>query len=210
MSGMKINEYIKQAHKTAVEKGFYDCTECQGKGKLNVGCSEEPDIMSCPDCGGSGESDRNIGELLMLIISELGEALEAHRKNRFADFDNFDKLIEQGSNKTSCFEMCIKDTFEDEISDVFIRLFDLCGYLGIEPILQEDGFSYFANVGELLFSITKEITNYTYTTSGNIWAGYVFTYLLSLCDGLHINIEKHIEAKMKYNLTRKYKHGKEY
>jgi len=48
----------------------------------------------------------------MLVVSELGEAIEAHR--------------------TGSFGIGQKDTFEDEIADAIIRLFDLCGGLGID------------------------------------------------------------------------------
>ncbi len=61
---------------------------------------------------GFWEQDRNVGEMLMLVVSELGEAIEAHRRSYFG--------MEQ------------KDTFEDEIADTVIRLFDLCGGLGID------------------------------------------------------------------------------
>jgi NTP pyrophosphatase (non-canonical NTP hydrolase) len=61
---------------------------------------------------GFWNQDRNVGEMLMLIVSELGEAVEAHRKGEF------------GLEK--------KDTFEDELADTAIRLFDLCGGLGID------------------------------------------------------------------------------
>lgn len=61
---------------------------------------------------GFWEKERNTGEMLMLVVSELGEAIEAHRRGRF------------GIGK--------KDTFEDEIADAVIRLFDLCGGLGID------------------------------------------------------------------------------
>jgi NTP pyrophosphatase (non-canonical NTP hydrolase) len=61
---------------------------------------------------GFWESERNVGEMLMLITSELGEAIEAHRTGKMG-------LME-------------KDTFEDELADVAIRLFDMCGGLGID------------------------------------------------------------------------------
>ena len=61
---------------------------------------------------GFWEKERNVGEMLMLVVSELGEAIEAHRTRNFG--------LEQ------------KDTFEDEIADAVIRLFDLCGGLGID------------------------------------------------------------------------------
>ncbi len=61
---------------------------------------------------GFWDKERNIGEMLMLVVSELGEAIEAHRKNVFG--------VEQ------------KDTFEDEIADALIRIFDMCGGLDID------------------------------------------------------------------------------
>ena len=56
---------------------------------------------------GFWDKERNTGEALMLVVTELAEAMEAHRKQ---DPDNF----------------------KEEIADVFIRLFDLCGGMGID------------------------------------------------------------------------------
>ena len=108
-------------------------------------------------------SKENIGQTLMLVVSELSEALEADRKDKFADlrtFENCMKADDIREEDTECyfiseFQRNIKDTFEDEIADTFIRLFDLCG-------------------------------------------------------GKGINIEKHMELKMRYNQSREYKHGKRY
>ena len=106
------------------------------------------------------EKPREIGTLLMLIVSELSEALEADRKNRHADFEAYEIKLNSEPNRVfvkqpSLFQEYIKDTFEDEIADAMIRLFDLCGYL-------------------------------------------------------NINIEKHIDLKLKYNQGRPNKHGKNY
>lgn len=132
---MKINELVKMAHDNAVDKGFYGCycSECK---KYQTCESEyrEP-AGSCDD---NEHSSKNIGELLMLIVSELGEALEAHRKNKHAILSGYEtgneikqteyiKMIQR-----KFFEEDIKDTFEDEIADTFIRLADLCGYLNID------------------------------------------------------------------------------
>jgi NTP pyrophosphatase (non-canonical NTP hydrolase) len=114
-------------------------------------------------------SKENIGQTLMLVVSELSEALEADRKDRREMLNAFEHSMECGrlsisdfeSENINCdwiknrFETTIKDTFEDEIADSFIRLFDLCG-------------------------------------------------------GLGINIEKHIDLKLRYNSTRPFKHGKRY
>lgn len=58
--------------------------------------------------------ERNVGELLMLVTSELAEALEGHRKG-MADAH----LPERSS-------------FEVEIADAVIRLFDMAGGMGLD------------------------------------------------------------------------------
>lgn len=96
------------------------------------------------------DEKREMGTLLMLIVSELSEALEADRKGRHIDISQFPP-----TDDPEVFKATIKDSFEDEIADTFIRLFDLVGYLGID-------------------------------------------------------IDAHIAAKMNFNRSRGYKHGKKY
>lgn len=83
------------------------------------------DIYEANKEKGFWDKERNVGEMLMLVTSELGEAMEAHRKNRVADWGRFDY-------KNVAFTECIKDTFEDELADAIIRLLDMCGGLGID------------------------------------------------------------------------------
>ncbi len=56
---------------------------------------------------GFWDKERNVGEALMLIVTELAEAMEAHR---IQDQENF----------------------KEELADAFIRLFDLCGGLNVD------------------------------------------------------------------------------
>jgi len=84
-------------------------------------------------------SKENVGQTLMLVVSELSEALEAHRKDRNANLHFFEidmnfnsDIIPFKERLKRSFEVNIKDTFEDEIADSFIRLFDLCGALNID------------------------------------------------------------------------------
>lgn len=81
---------------------------------------------------GFWDKPRNIGEMLMLITSELGEAMEAHRKGNFANKETFEYDIKNGVPLKKAFEKNIKDTFEDELADVLIRLFDMAGGLTID------------------------------------------------------------------------------
>lgn len=80
---------------------------------------------------GFWDNERNVGEMLMLVVTELAEALEAHRKGRMVDGDLIKRFSVEECNN-AYFTAYIKDKFEDEIADAFIRLFDLCGGLGID------------------------------------------------------------------------------
>ena len=57
---------------------------------------------------------RNVGEMLMLVVSELAEAMEGHRKNL-----RDDKLTH-------------RDMLTVELADAIIRIFDLAGGLGLD------------------------------------------------------------------------------
>lgn len=121
---MNINDLIKEAYEIAVEKGFYGTGYCISCKKYELCSSEYKEEAGSCDLY---FYDRNISEMLMLIVSELGEAQEALRKNKRADMrGGINEMLPQ------VFEDYIKDTFEDELADVFIRLGDLCGYLNID------------------------------------------------------------------------------
>lgn len=78
------------------------------------------------------------GTLLMLVVSELAEALEADRTNKSCDnLDAIDWLqwVDDVGTKPmvkESFEENIKNTFQDEIADAVIRIADICGYMGID------------------------------------------------------------------------------
>jgi len=79
------------------------CCEIKGKSlnelcELCHGIAEEK---------GFWEGERNIGEMLMLVVTELAEAMESHRREE-------------------------KENFKVEIADTFIRLLDLCGGMNID------------------------------------------------------------------------------
>jgi len=75
---------------------------------------------------------KETGTQLMLVTSELAEALEADRHNIFADKTRFEDDINSGVDFKTAFKNSIKDSYEDEIADAVIRLLDHCGYKGID------------------------------------------------------------------------------
>ena len=86
------------------------------------------------------DNPREIGTLLMLIVSELAEALEADRKGQYTSFGAYNRaekelVIEDSFGKiefATLFNAYIKNTLEDELADTIIRVLDLCGHLNID------------------------------------------------------------------------------
>lgn len=98
-----INQLGKKIYQNAQDKGFY-------------------------------EKEKNIGEMLCLIHSEVSEALEADRKDKYAGHTGMFKKDNENYLQESkdWFEMNIKNTFEDELADVMIRVMDLAAFKGID------------------------------------------------------------------------------
>lgn len=107
---------------------------------LNEACQEQHEMVIA-----KGFEPQPIATNLMLIVSELGKACEADRKKKRADYYAFVRAMEKigdlltkqiGADPErafkAAFEVHIKDTFEDEIADAFLRLMDLCGAMDID------------------------------------------------------------------------------
>ena len=198
-----IVEKAKQVHQDNVDKGFWD------------GKTPESRTVEC----------------LALIHGEVSEALEAHRKNRWANLEQF--KIDQKSWKDNfinhfktSFENHIKDTVEDELADTAIRVLDLIGALDMNELVIDifNGkhetefhnveFSYIVNElhNEIVFlSDRLEIRRDSGKDKEVI---YAFDTLISMFYGIgkyyNIDLEKHIDLKLEYNKLRAYKHGKTY
>jgi len=72
----------------------------------------------------------------MLIVSEIAEAVEAHREGRTTSKGYVDQTKRMAELNMEMFPIYfrehVKDTVEDEIADAIIRLLDLSGYLNID------------------------------------------------------------------------------
>mgnify|MGYP004452988281 CR=1 FL=1 len=83
------------------------------------------------------ETEKNLGEMLMLIVTEVAEACEADRKNDAMDPSiDLPGLVLQAKKSPKMFkenfENKVKDTFEDELADIMMRTLDMAAYLDID------------------------------------------------------------------------------
>lgn len=147
---------------------------------------------------------------LMLIVTEISKMVEADRHARHADQSLYE--IAKVEDKTKAFELHIKDTVEDEMADIAIRLADLAGNLQINfsklnPCRYYRAFNRFTFT-ENAFALVKGLSRGNIVLEKRIQFGleFVESFSRSLC----IPIDWHIREKMNYNETRPAKHGKAY
>ena len=165
---------------------------------------------------------------LMLVITELSEAVEADRKGRRADIQDYKLLskasIERTGNQDYFNEVSfcyhIKDSVEDELADTFIRLLDLFG--AREVYLNEDAFDlktieeYAATYqGKSFTESVYHIVRFISATSRSIETSAVtpeimLLEILGFAKHLDIDLMWHVEQKIKYNQSRGRMHGKKY
>lgn len=91
------------------------------------------EIIAINEANGWTE-EHETGTWLALIHSEVSEALEADRRHEYAELVRYESFLKNclPDDKKVAFEMFIKDTFEDELADVIIRVLDLCARKNID------------------------------------------------------------------------------
>ena len=90
---------------------------------------------------------------LGLVMSEAGEAINADRKGLHADAKAFEEDEANGFPVAENFKKRIKDSVEDEIADIVIRLLDFAGLkeyeLSISPCRLQINFVFFTRIKKM-------------------------------------------------------------
>jgi len=190
----RTNEFIKRAHGCACRHGFHDVE------------------LSVEHC-------------MMLVVTEVSEMVEADRRNRHCDLHSFNKVLsDYGSSIVeSCwsetFVSYVKETVEDEMADVMIRLYDMCGVFGIE--FNDD------YLGVSMVEEYNEVRNRSFTEKAfmlcsmlcsvdsdifplDVVLGSALSFVECWAKDMGVKLVWHVENKMRYNESRPSKHGKQY
>lgn len=181
----------------------------------------------CACAHGFHNTELSNGHLLMLVITELSEAVEADRKGLYARrkvFEDWIILMDDPKTKDEefiyAFKSNIKDTVEDELSDACIRLLDLAGLRGISlEFANGDIDDCIEDMAEACKDETFTESIYSISTLPVRYDG-IFDFptavndmilsIFGLAKHLDIDLLWHIEQKMRYNELRENKHGKRY
>lgn len=134
---------------------------------------------------------------IALINSEIFEALEAYRKNNLnPDFSD---------------EQSVKDYFECEIADAYIRVLD---FMEHEKFEREDNFGecmWTDDIGDNLMGLSFGCC---YIWNHDKYDAKSLSDLLyiieSFSDHYKFDLMKFVEWKVEYNTKRPYKHGKQF
>ena len=144
--------------------------------------------------------ERNVGEMLMLVVSELAEAMEGHRKNLMDDHLPHRKMAEV------------------EMADALIRLLDIGGGLGVDITTHYEGDNLtemcsraalsctsIRSFGEYLLQISWEVADLCRRyeiARETIQVGHPIGNILYLCAHMGFDLEGAYRDKMEYNKTR--------
>ena len=184
MDKAKLQEWAKRVHKNACAHGFHD-------------------------------EKKSDGHWLCMIMTEVAEAVEADRKEQRADMESFRKFSMKGDSNVhtawydSLYKSYIKGSLEEEFADICIRIFDFAfekhgermKWWGYDDVRIGDNWSFTETAYHFLHHV---LNSGTMNLSESIW------FMYEWASKLGIDLDWHIEMKMRYNESRPILHGKKY
>lgn len=177
---------------------------------------------------GFWEKEKDLREEMLYIFSNVGDIAKAYKKGRRADWVNYEAsiknmdydFIEAEITKREYFKSYIKDTFEDEIANVILRITDLIGgkkidiistHPWIKPFEYTEINYFFRNVkpteefkGNVAHWLNESLAMCMFSSDKDQDYGFshILFHLGSLIEFFDIDIEKHLTKKIEYNRSR--------
>lgn len=197
---------------------------------LNFIASEQGNINNDNRAKGFWNQQRNEREALALIVCEMAEAIEQHRLGNFVSpdkvIDTWESYGSEGDDKyILAYRNNIKESTEEEIADVLIRIADLCGFdWMVFPYTVTNHGAVFAsgeqgkvNFAEIMMRAIEHIsvasrildTRKSQAVNDIYEAAWVIAFAAEQIGSLSF-MQQHIQMKLRYNKSRAYLHGKKY
>ena len=148
--------------------------------------------------------DSSINSHIAGIISELYEMYDSHRSGKFTDKEIYTKNWFKNPDYKNTIWMnlynkYVKDNFEDEVTDIFIRLFNLSSFIGVGI---KEVISYQTELNNLEFE--DQILHFNnmilefHDLGYKLWFTIILNSLLGFCELNGIDIKYHIYAKIEF------------
>ena len=166
-----INRWVQRVHGTAVEKGWWEAR--QYPGYLNRDLTE---------AGPTVHVQRQMPELLMLVVSEVSEALEDYR-----NWLNPEE-IKWSFTSVPTGVKANRVYFEEDGGDIRVEAYD-----GQEVIITPDNAAQYGFVAKP-YGIPVELAD-------------VIIRVMDICGHYGIDLESAMLAKHEYNESREHRHG---
>ena len=173
---------------------------------------------------GFDKPDLDINQALMLIITEMSEAIQAHRHSRHGSIEDYNKWL--GVSEEQAYEESLEGTVESEFADIALRIMSLLGWYNSQNIIclmndielkkteefhkvEFEHGNY--SLPTAMYLIITRITYFPFSCSPQ-WMNTlrlqdILVQVFALAHAEGIDLVEHIKLKMKYNESRPYLHG---
>lgn len=158
---------------------------------------------------------------LIMVITEVAEAIEADRQNRYVKLNPTIKAVFKDVTLSDeafidRFQQYIKNHVEDELADIVIRLCDYAGDKGFfdlpDPTIKADKM-FFASLSftEVAYDLTKHIiVDEAFLGAMEAFLPNIIQYVYDWADSMGIDLDWFVEQKIRYNSLREPLHNKKY
>lgn len=171
------------------------------------------------------EPDLDINKELMLIITEMSEAIQASRHDRHGSIEGYNTYLEVSDEHTA-YEESLEGTVESEFADIAIRIMSLLGWYDSQKVIclmndteirkteeyhkvEFEHGNY--SLPDAMYLIITRMTYFPFSCSpawmNTLRLQEILVMVFALVHIEGIDLVEHIRLKMQYNESRPYLHG---
>lgn len=171
------------------------------------------------------QPDLDINQALMLIITEMGETIQASRHNRHGSIEGYNTYLEV-SDEYVAYEESLEGTVESEFADIALRIMSLLGWYAYQkPICLMNDIEIKKtkdfhkvefehgnwSLPDAMYLIITRMTYFPFSCSpawmNTLRLQDILVQVFALAHIEGIDLVEHIKLKIQYNESRPYLHG---